>query len=198
MVVSQQSKPAAQPTQVIAQSATASQATTVTLPIPVEVRESYLEIRDVATGYVVTAIELLSPTNKAPGKGREAYLAKRLKVLGSPTHLVEVDLLRAGQPMPMSEAAQPGSYRILVSLGDRRPVADLWAFTLQEPIPEFSVPLRSGEEEPVLNLKQLLEQVYAQARYGAASDYQQEPVSGLDEGDRVWMRELLAKTPGVA
>lgn len=196
VVVSQPSKSAEKPTQVRPQSVATSQATTVTLPIPVEVRESYLEIRDLSTGYVVTAIELLSPANKAEGKGREAYLTKRLKVLGSPTHLVEIDLLRGGQPMPMSEAAKPGSYRILVSRGDRRPMADLWAFGVREPIPEFGVPLRQGEEEPVLGLQQLLEQIYSQARYGAAIDYQNAPVPRLEEGDRLWAAQIIAETMG--
>lgn len=140
---------------------------------------------------MVTALELLSPTNKAAGKGREAYLAKRLKVLGSPTHLVEVDLLRGGQPMPMSVTAKPGSYRILVSRGDRRPTADLYAFGVREPIPEFAVPLRSGEEEPILHLKQLLEQVYVQARYGAAIDYERSPIPELQIEDRAWVSQLV-------
>lgn len=34
---------------------------TITLPMPEEVREGYLEIREVATGYVVTVIEVISP-----------------------------------------------------------------------------------------------------------------------------------------
>ncbi|HBL10506.1 MAG TPA: hypothetical protein DD379_03665, partial [Cyanobacteria bacterium UBA11162] len=39
----------------------------VTVPVPVEVNERYLEIRELATGEVITAIELLSPKNKRPG-----------------------------------------------------------------------------------------------------------------------------------
>lgn len=56
---------------------------TVTLPMPEEIREGYLEIREVATGQVVTAIEVLSPANKRAGKGREAYETKRREVLGN-------------------------------------------------------------------------------------------------------------------
>ncbi|MBC7514866.1 MAG: DUF4058 family protein, partial [Alkalinema sp. FL-bin-369] len=66
---------------------------TVTLPIAQEVNEGYLEIREVATGRVVTSIEVLSPTNKRSGNGRDAYLSKRQRVLGSLTHWVEIDLL---------------------------------------------------------------------------------------------------------
>jgi len=45
----------------------------VTVPISEEVNERYLEIREVATGTVVTVIELLSPKNKRSGEGRLAY-----------------------------------------------------------------------------------------------------------------------------
>jgi hypothetical protein len=41
----------------------------VTVAVAEEVHEWYLEIRDVATGTVVTVIELLSPKNKRPGEG---------------------------------------------------------------------------------------------------------------------------------
>jgi len=74
---------------------------TVEVPLLEEVQERYLEIREGATGQVITTIELLSPKNKRSGEGREAYLRKRQKILASATHLVEIDLLRAGVAMPM-------------------------------------------------------------------------------------------------
>lgn len=46
---------------------------TVTLPMAEEMQERYLEIREVATGCVITAIEILSPKNKRSGEGRQAY-----------------------------------------------------------------------------------------------------------------------------
>ena len=46
---------------------------------------------------VVTVLETLSPANKRPGgDGRREYLKKREEVLQSPSHLVEIDLLRGG------------------------------------------------------------------------------------------------------
>ena len=73
----------------------------VTIPMAEEVQERYLEIREAQTGQVVTAIEVLSPTNKRTGEGREKYLRKRQQVLASQTHLVEIDLIRAGMPIPL-------------------------------------------------------------------------------------------------
>ena len=73
----------------------------VTVPMTAEVNERYLEIREVATGRVVTVIELLSPKNKRSGEGRVAYERKRNQILSSTTNLVEIDLLMGGRPFPM-------------------------------------------------------------------------------------------------
>lgn len=113
---------------------------TVTIPMREEVQERYLEIREVATGTVITAIEILSPKNKRSGEGRQAYSRKRNQVLLGLTHLIEIDLLRGGQPLPMVERVQ-SDYRILISRSDRRPSAQLYAFNLRHEIPRFFVPL---------------------------------------------------------
>src|SRR5262245_1743130 len=67
-------------------------------------RLSRVEIRDRAGRQLITAIELLSPTNKYAGPDREQYEGKRLEVLWSPAHLVEIDLLRGGPRMPLIAA----------------------------------------------------------------------------------------------
>jgi hypothetical protein len=67
----------------------------VQVEMPWEVKERYLEVREVATKELVTVIEVLSPTNKKAGEGRSLYEAKRIKTLTSMTNLVEIDLLRS-------------------------------------------------------------------------------------------------------
>ncbi len=63
-------------------------------------RESFLEVRDRQSRELVTVVEVLSPTNKRPGDHRGQYLNKRADLLRSPVHLVEIDLLRCGPPLP--------------------------------------------------------------------------------------------------
>ena len=75
----------------------------VRLPAVDHERLSYVEIRDRRDRELVTVIELLSPANKQPGSDREQYLAKRMELLNGPVHLVEIDLLRGGPPMPADE-----------------------------------------------------------------------------------------------
>lgn len=163
-----------------------AQPITVTVPVPETVRESYLEIRDLPTGEVVTVIEILALKNKLSGVGRRTYERKRRRVLGSLTHLVEIDLLREGKPMPAFSNGIQSDYRILVSREERRPQADLYAFSLTDIIPSFPLPLRSEDVEPIVDLQALLGSVYDRAGYDLVIDYNREPVPPLKEVDAVW------------
>ncbi len=161
----------------------------VNVPMPEEVKETYLEIRQIGTGKVITVIEVLSPKNKRPGEGRNQYSAKRYKVLESLSHLVEIDLLRSGEPLPMSGGV-PSDYRILISRADSRPEAELYPFSLREPIPVFPLPLQSGDEEPIIDLNQVLQDIYEQASLDLVIDYGQQPIPPVTDSDFQWIQSL--------
>jgi hypothetical protein len=171
--------------------AVASAAQTVSLPDYERIEEGYLEIRDARTQRVVTVIELLSPTNKLPGEGRQEYEAKRRQVLKARTSLVEIDLLRAGPPMEM--LPQPRSdYRILVACGWEHPEARLFSFGVRDPLPVVPVPLRQEEREATLALEPLLTEVYDEARYDLRLDYAVPPPEPpLSPEDTAWVDDLL-------
>jgi hypothetical protein len=164
------------------------------LPMPEEVLERYLEIRDAVTREVITVIEILSPTNKIPGEGRTQYERKRLKVLGSLTNLVEIDLLRVGEPFSMKVSGE-SDYRIVVSRSQHRPRADVYLFGVRDPIPDFPIPLRPDESEPILLLSQILHNLYDQGGYDLAIDYQQLPEPPLPDKDARWAAQVLARLP---
>ena len=164
---------------------------TVEVPVPETVKQGYLEVREVTTQEVVTAIEILSPINKRSGEGRKQYDRQRNKILGSSTHLVEIDLLRQVQPMSVYGSTIQTHYRILVSRGNCRPQASLYGFNLRDPIPEFPLPLKLGDLEPSIDLQVLLNNIYDRASYDLAIDYHREPVPSLLDADRVWVDGLL-------
>lgn len=166
----------------------------VEVPMPEEVTERYLVIRELVTGQVITAIELLSPKNKRPGKGRAAYEAKRTEILGSDTHLVELDLLRAGDPMPFAGNIEPTLYRILISSSELRPRADLYGFGLQQPLPEIAIPLKPQDDAIAIALQTIFEGVCDRGRYHTRIDYSQNPPAPpLAADDQSWLREYLQR-----
>ncbi len=169
----------------------ASQPVKVKIPVPVAIKEGYLEVREVGTERLITTIEILSPSNKRVGKGREMYEEKRAQVLASRTNLVEIDLLRRGNPMPIVDNSINSLYRILICRGSNRPNADLYAFNLPDIIPSFSLPLRAGDNEPVLDLQSLLNNVYDVYGYDLVVNYHEEPVPQLSKSDAAWMDALL-------
>src|SRR5262249_11879991 len=132
------------------------------LPMPEEIIERHLVVRDVVTGEVITVIELLSPTNKLTRDGRRQYTRKRLQVLSSATHFIEIDLLRAGEPFPfrVQDDAAQSDYRILVSRAPDRPQAAVYLFTIREPVPDIPIPLQPGDTEPSVTLNRLVHDVY--------------------------------------
>lgn len=163
----------------------------VRLPMPEEITERYLEIREIATGKVITIIEILSPKNKRSGIGRDTYLKKRLDILASLTHLVEIDLLRIGKPMDILDNLPQKDYRILISRSEERPLAALFSFTLRESIPIFSLPLQSDDQEPLINLQQLLQNIYERGSFDLAIDYNLPPIPKLKKTDNIWLNDLL-------
>lgn len=169
----------------------ASAAYSVEVPLPEEVRERYLEVRDQVTGEVITIIEILSPSNKIAHRRR--YLRKRLAILGSDTGLVEIDLLHAGMPMPMKGNLPRSHYRILISRAADRPKAEALLFNVQQPIPDVPIPLRPGEKEPLLPLNELLHRVYDAGGYDLMVDYSRPPEPLLDEPTAEWTARQLSE-----
>jgi hypothetical protein len=77
--------------------AVADRSVAAAFPAGIDVeRRPFLQIIDRQLRVVVTAIELLSPSNKSPSGDRAAYLAKRQRLQAGGANLVELDLLRAG------------------------------------------------------------------------------------------------------
>jgi hypothetical protein len=162
------------------------------LPMPEEVTERFLEVCEVVSGAVITAIEVLSPSNKLTQEGRTQYQQKRIQVLGSKTHLVEIDLLRAGRAMEMEVAGNPRSdYRIVVSRSQQRPWADLHLFSIRQPIPSIPIPLQPTDPEPIIDLNAILHELYDSLSYDLKIDYTRAADPPLRGEEAAWTDELL-------
>jgi len=125
---------------------------------------------------LVASIEILSPANKR-GEGLEAYRLKRDRMLRSPVHLIEIDLLR-GLQRPGWEVREPPidtDYILLVNRAhmDRDRLSDIWPVALNQSLPRLPVPLLDVDPEVALDLGSAVAVIYERAAYARRIDYAQ-------------------------
>ena len=149
-----------------------------------------VEVRDVRNRRLITAIEILSPTNKR-GKGRRQYLSKRQNILSSSVHLMEIDLVRVGSRVPMQQPLPSTPYFVLLSRKQTRPTMDVWPIGFQQALPTIPVPLRRGDADVFLDLQMAVTQVYEQHRFNLAIDYSKPPDVRLPPDVETWADQLL-------
>jgi hypothetical protein len=163
----------------------------VEVPSEGHIEEWYLEIHEVERAKLVTSIEILSPFNKVHKKGRRDYLKKRRRVLESLTNLIEIDFLRAGEPMPLEHTPPRSDYRILVRRGVNHPKAKLFVFGVRQPIPVIPIPLLPEDDAPLLDLGAVLHALYDRARFDLRLKYAKPPYPPLSDETMAWARTIL-------
>ena len=158
--------------------------------MPSRVPHHTIEIRDVAQRELITAIEVLSPTNKR-GEGHREYIDKRSRILCSMTHLVEIDLLRTGRRVSVQKPLPAASYFVFVSRAESRPITEMWPIQLDMPLPTIPIPLRDNDPDARLNLQNALQEIYDALNYDLAIDYARPPEVALPERWAAWANARL-------
>jgi hypothetical protein len=144
---------------------------------------------------LITVIEMISAANKLGALDR--YLHKRDELLSGGVHVVEIDLVRRGNWRSLMrphlcplEAVSP--YRTTLRLAGGR-VAYLYPIPLRQPLPDVTIPLRSGDAEVRLGLQGLLERAYEIGGFGRRIDYRQPPDPPLDGEDADWAKAVVGR-----
>lgn len=139
---------------------------------------------------LVTLLELLSPTNKK-GDGYHQYRAKRNEIFCEKNvHLVELDLLVGGKRLPMHAPLPPGDYYALVSRENERPRAEVYAWTVRQPLPAIPIPLKQPDPDIWINLGAVFQSVYERGRYARSIDYNAPLTIPLPPDELAWAEEI--------
>jgi hypothetical protein len=161
---------------------------------PVEVHESYLEVKDARSREVITVIEVLSPSNKTPGSlSRKLYLEKRDAILATPTQFVEIDLLRGGQRTPVGGPMPRCDYLASASVRSDKPRTKVWPMKLNDRLKTIGIPLKEGDPDAALDLQAVLNTVYDRAGYELVVDYKQPCDPPLTPEQAAWAEVMVAK-----
>jgi hypothetical protein len=157
--------------------------------------ERHIEIREASGGRVVTAIEFLSPWNKAEGVGRDDYLRKRDQYAAARANLVEVDLIRGGRWYAMVlphrvPAEHRSTYRVTVRRANAASKLELYPVWLWQRLPRIAVPLRPGEADVSVDLQELIDRVYRNGGFDR-TDYAKPCDPPLEGEESRWAIETL-------
>jgi hypothetical protein len=180
-----QGQPAATAQTAIVESRTLDPVSIPMIIDPEESHETFIEIRHQPDRTLVAILELLSPTNKS-GVGRGEYLRKRGPILRQPIHLVELDFLVSGDRLPAAGPLPRGDYYALVARSERRPMADVYAFSVRDPLPRIPIPLRPPDADLEIDLAAVFATTYERGRYQPALRYANPLSLPLSPADRDW------------
>ena len=152
-----------------------------------------VEVREVKTKRLVTAIEILSPVNKRPGhETYDAYRRKRRELLQAGTHLLEIDLLRGGERPPLLKPVPPAPYYVTLSRTERRPNVEVWPIQLRDKLPVLPVPLLEPDPDAAFDLGKLVANCYEYGGYADLIDYRQPPPPPkLSRDEQEWLDSFL-------
>jgi hypothetical protein len=112
---------------------------------------------------------------------------------------VEIDLIRAGLDLidvPFEELPEglltpyKAVVRRAVPVDDTE--AEYYSLPLRDPLSAISIPLRSTDDDVVLNLQEAIARVYDDGSYGTRIDYQEPAEPPLSPDDAAWAAELVA------
>ena len=183
------------PRAAVAEAATETETETIA-PAPLVIVDSEvnlygIEIREVKTGSLVTAIEILSPVNKRLGHEAFAeYQRKRRNLRRAHVHLLEIDLLRVGERALTADLPEAPYFIFLTRAGHED--TEIWPVALQQPIPVVPVPLLKPDPDVPLNLNRALQSIYDRAAYDLRVDYARPvPRPPLPPADQQWLAAHL-------
>jgi hypothetical protein len=163
----------------------------LTVAMPLEFEQKFLVIRSKEGREVVAVLELLSPWNKSQW-GQPEYLQKRTKYFKSAAHVIEIDLLHGGERLLMNEPLPPGDYFAFVARSGRRPMVEVYAWSLRDQLPTIPIPLREQDSDAALNLQLAMTLTYDRGGYDYALDYGNNVEPPLSDEERGWVNEQLA------
>ena len=142
--------------------------------VSVNERQYRVRIYLTKTSQLVTSIEILSPANKRPySHGLNQYRNKRVQLLQSHVHLVELDLLRSGvRPGPeVHDDPIDADYIVLVNRAQLVRRSEIWPVDVDKPLPIIPIPLLPPDRDETLDLNAAIREVYTESGYDWRIDY---------------------------
>lgn len=122
--------------------------------------------------------------------GAPLYLDKRADLIQQKIHVVELDLLIGGKRLPMKGKLPLGHYDALISRAEHRPLSDIYAWTIRDPLPPIPIPLKAPDADILIDLAAIFSTVYERSRVRQLIDYAAPLKLPLSPEDHAWAESL--------
>jgi hypothetical protein len=158
--------------------------------------DRFLQIIDLRNkNRVITAIEVLSPWNKAPGRLNKDYRRKLENYARAEVGVVEIDLLRSSRNrLQVNQGNLPrersAAYLTCVRRSWRPLRWEVYAMSLRSSLPAIPIPLRENEPDVLVALQPLIERVYISGGHDDI-DYRKPAEPPLKGKDAIWADRML-------
>jgi hypothetical protein len=111
------------------------------------------------------------------------------KALGN-VNLVEIDLLRGGQRMPMLDPWPDSPYTLLIARAGSQ-LCRVWRAHYRRSLPVIPVPLAKPDSDIPLDLQPMIDEIYQRFRYPRSIDYSKSLTPPLDAAETGWLKQQL-------
>jgi hypothetical protein len=164
---------------------------------PREHHEDFIRIRQRSDNRLITLFDIVSPANKTTDAGRAAYLDQRRAAREAGASVVEVDLVRQGEPtLEYSREGLPDwDYAVTVTRSTSPDRYEIYTTTLQKRLPIFRIPLAPDDRDTVVDLQTAFTRCYDQGGFAGRIDYRRDPPVPLGEEVPRWLAALRESLP---
>ena len=104
--------------------------------------------------------------------------------------LVEIDLLRGVQRMPMLNAWPDSPYTLLIALAGSQ-LCRVWRAHYRRSLPASPIPLAKPDSDISLDLQPMIDDIYQRFRYPRSIDYSKPLTPPLDAAETGWLKQQL-------
>src|SRR5208283_3030549 len=122
--------------------------------------------------------------------GLTEYLDKRHRLRTQGVNLVEIDLLIAGRRLPMAKPLPPGDFFTIISRASKSELGDVYAWSIQRPLPKIPIPLEDPDPDVFLDLAEVFALAYQRGRYARLINYNRPLDLPLYPQDKEWAEKV--------
>ena len=158
-----------------------------------ERRSRHIRLSHLASGKLVSVIELLSPSDKE-SRDLGDYGVKQQEYLSLKLGVVEIDLLLGGH-RPAFDPPAIGDYAAYVTRPGRPRDCEVYGWRLADKLPTVPLPLRPEDGQIGLDLAAVFAMTYTRGGYPRRMRYDEPCPAPLTKSQRTWVMSVDKAIP---